>query len=308
MATRAADRVPARDASISAYLDGIGRIALLDAADEVRLAQQIDTGHKAAARLGSETIPVAEQERLRRAVTAGQRARDRFLESNLRLVVSIARRYQGNGLDLGDLIQEGNLGLVRAVEKFDWRKGFKFSTYATWWIRQSIARALLEKSRSIRIPARVHDATIAVNAFESRFLAEKGRQPTTEEIAEGSGVDPRLVEEVVRFTATASLDDPVGDDGAAVGDFVTLADDDRPDTSAVERSITEDLHRAISRLPGREALVMAKRYGFEDGVARTQAEIGELLGVTATRVGQIEKAALCRLRHPAFGLREEDLT
>ncbi len=298
-----------RDTSLDAYLDRIGATPLLTASEEVELAQLIDAGREAATRLdASATAPSpAERSRLEATVRRSERARNRFLEANLRLVVSVAKRYRGNGVDLLDLIQEGNLGLVRAVDKFDWRKGFKFSTYATWWIRQAVSRALLEKSRSIRLPARVHDAALTINGFTTRFLAEHGRHPTIEETASGSGVERDLVEEAIGAVAVTSLDAPVGEDGAVMGDFVELSDGEDPDRTVVARAVSGELRRVLARLSDREQLILTKRFGFEDGVPRTLAEIGEILGFTAARVGQLEKLALSRLRHPAFGLRESDL-
>jgi RNA polymerase sigma factor (sigma-70 family) len=301
------ERNGGRDASLAAYLEEIGRTPLLSASEEVDLAQRIDAGRSALHRLDTGAFSEDERAELESAVRRGTRARNRFLEANLRLVVSVARRYRNNGIDLLDLIQEGNLGLVRAVEKFDWRKGFKFSTYATWWIRQAISRALLEKGRSIRVPARVHDAALAVNGFTARFLAEHGRSPTIDETAEGSGIERELVEEVGKSVAVSSLDDPVGEDGAVIGDFVELVEAEAPDGAVEAQAVSNDLRRAVGRLSAREQLILSKRFGFEDGVPRTLGEVGEILGVTAARVGQLEKLALCRLRHPAFGLREGDL-
>jgi RNA polymerase sigma factor (sigma-70 family) len=294
--------------SLSQYLAEIGRAPLLTPAEEVELARAIEAGREAARALEAALTPT-ERRRLRELVDEGAAARDRFLESNLRLVVSIAKRYRNGvpGLDLLDLIQEGNLGLVRAVEKYDWRKGFKFSTYATWWIRQAVQRALLEKGRPVRVPPRVHDAVVTLRSIGDQVHAEGGRRPTPAELAEHSGIDIALVEEALAVSGVTSLEAPVGEDGAVVGDFVELAGDEDPEESALTADVSRELREAIDRLGEREQLIMLHRFGFHDDVPRTRAEIGELLGISAERVHQLEKAALCRLRHPAFGLRERDL-
>ncbi len=294
--------------SLAMYLDEIGRAPLLTAEDETELGRAIEDGREAEKKL--EVADKATERRfLRRQVNAGLQASDRFIESNLRLVVSIAKRYRpsANGMDLLDLIQEGNFGLIRAVEKFDWRKGFKFSTYATWWIRQSVQRALLEKGSPMRVPSRVHDAAVTIHGMRSQFQALQGRTPSLEELAELSGLDVELVAEALAVGSVASLESPIGEDGAVLGDFVELEDEDGPEALAVSAGVSDDLRNAIDRLDERERLIMLRRFGFHDEVPHARAEIGAVLGVTPERVQQLEKAALTRLRHPAFGLRESDL-
>ncbi len=306
-----ADTLPSEGASdsLTMYLAEIGRAPLLSAEDEVALARAMETGREAAAKLAT-TRDLATRRTLESQIEAGRNARDRFLESNLRLVVSVAKRYRTGltGIDLLDLIQEGNLGLVRAVDKFDWRRGFKFSTYGTWWIRQAVQRAMLEKGRPLRVPPRVHDAAVSLHAIRAQFQAERGRTASVAELAERSGMDVGLVEEALSVGDVTSLESPVGEDGAVLGDFIELADEPSPEEIAVTSGVSQELRKAIERLGERERLILLRRFGFHDEVPRTRAEIGELIGLTAERIHQLEKAALCRLRHPAFGLRESDLT
>jgi RNA polymerase sigma factor (sigma-70 family) len=294
--------------SLTRYLDEIGRAPLLAAEDEVLLGRAIEDGRTAEEKLGAATS-APERRRLRREIKAGNEARDRFIEANLRLVVSIAKRYRpnANAMDLLDLVQEGNLGLIRAVEKFDWRKGFKFSTYATWWIRQAVQRSLLEKGNPLRVPSRVHDTAVAIRGVRAQFQAAEGRLPSPEELAELSGIEVDLVSEALAVGQVASLESPIGEDGAVLGDFVQLADDDGPEVQAVNAGVSDDLRRAIGRLDEREQLIMLRRFGFHDEVPHARAEIGAVLGITPERIQQIEKAALTQLRHPSFGLREDDL-
>jgi len=242
--------------------------------------------------------------------------------------VANARRYANtSGIDFLDLIQEGNLGLIRAVEKFDWRKGFKFSTYATWWIRQAITRAIADKSRTVRIPVHLHDTLAAVRAAQASLKAELGRDPKPAEIAEEAGVTVDKVELALGVADTVSLEQPVGEDGAQLGDFIEDEDAVDPVRVTEEMDIADNLRRSIGRLPEREGRILALRYlrrsigrlperegrilalryGFLDGVPRTLEEIGEEFNLTRERIRQLEKLALCRLRHPSFGIREQDL-
>ena len=294
--------------SLSRYLAEIGSSPLLTAEEEVELAQAIESGIAAETSLLTADSPTGRRELIELA-EAGRRAKDRFLESNLRLVVSIAKKYRTGltGTDLLDLIQEGNLGLVRAVEKFDWRKGFKFSTYATWWIRQAVSRALLEKGRPIRVPPRVHDAAISLKAVGAQFQAEVGRTPTIEELVDRSGISRATVEEALSLSDIASLEAPVGEEGAVLGDFIETDEEPSPEQVAIDGGISRELMSAIARLGEREQIILRGRFGFDDNVPRTRAEIGASLGLSAERIHQLEKRALCVLRHPAFGLKERDL-
>jgi RNA polymerase sigma factor (sigma-70 family) len=292
--------------SLTRYLTEISRHELLTADEEVELAQAIETGRDAAEQLASVSVRGAEKVRLQRAVRKGKEARDQFAQSNLRLVVSQAKRYRSQyGIEFIDLIQEGNLGLIRAVEKFDWRKGFKFSTYATWWIRQSMQRAVAEKSRTVRLPNSLHDTLVTLNGARNRLLSELGRDPTEAELAHESGLTLDAVYEAQMVADSISLESPIGEDGAVLGDFVAHDDDQDPVVEAERASVIEALREAIGRLPEREAYILAMRVGFEDGLPRTHEEIGGNLGLGPTRVRSIEKLALSKLRHPAFGLREE---
>jgi len=298
--------------SITLYLESVGRHDLLTAEEETTLAQAMEEGRRAAARLqaAGDGPSLAEGAALRRAVRAGEEARDRFISANLRLVVANARRYAGAaGLDLGDLVQEGNLGLMRAVDKFEWRRGFKFSTYATWWIRQALARAVAEKGRLVRIPGQLHETLGTVRASAAGLRARLQRAPTTEEIAQESGVPVDEVARALLVGDELSIDQPVGEDGALLADFIS--DEDAEDVSnSVERAeVAALLREAVARLEEREHHIIAARYGFlGDTVPRTLEEIGGDYGLTPERIRQIEKRALSKLRHPAFGLRAEDLT
>ena len=287
---------------VSQYLTAIGNFDLLTAEQEVELAQKIESGEKASLKLQKKQFKDKKGEiRLKRDRKKGAEAKDAFLTANLRLVVANARRYANtSGIDFLDLIQEGNLGLIRAVEKFDWRKGFKFSTYATWWIRQAITRAIADKSRTVRIPVHLHDTMAAVRAAQAQLKAELGRDPKPQEIAKEAGVGVDKVE-------LASLEQPVGEDGAQLGDFIQDEDASDPSLIVQDLDVAESLRDSISRLPEREGRILALRYGFYDGVPRTLEEIGEEFDLTRERIRQLEKLALCRLRHPSFGIREQDL-
>jgi RNA polymerase primary sigma factor len=294
---------------VSQYLTAIGEYDLLTAEMEVEFAQKIEAGQDAAERLENKDFKTRKEELdLRRHARQGRNAKDAFLTANLRLVVANARRYANtSGIDFLDLIQEGNLGLIRAVEKFDWRKGFKFSTYATWWIRQAITRAIADKSRTVRIPVHLHDTLAAVRAAQASLKAELGRDPKPDEIAEEAGVTVDKVELALGVADTVSLEQPVGEDGAQLGDFIE--DDEAVDPVRVteEMDIANSLRKSIERLPEREGRILGLRYGFLDGVPRTLEEIGEEFNLTRERIRQLEKLALCRLRHPSFGIREQDL-
>ncbi len=294
---------------VSQYLTAIGEYDLLTAEQEVELAQKIESGEDAAVRLEAGDYKDKKQEiELRRKERHGKEAKDAFLTANLRLVVANARRYANtSGIDFLDLIQEGNLGLIRAVEKFDWRKGFKFSTYATWWIRQAITRAIADKSRTVRIPVHLHDTLAAVRAAQASLKAELGRDPKPEEIAEEAGVTVDKVELALGVADTVSLEQPVGEDGAQLGDFIEDEDATDPVQITEELDVAQSLRVSIERLPDREGRILALRYGFYDGVPRTLEEIGDEFSLTRERIRQLEKLALCRLRHPSFGIREQDL-
>jgi len=284
---------------INQYLAGIGAYDLLTADQEVELAQRIEAGQQAQTVLeaGQET-DLKERTRLQRSVRDGRDAKSEFLTANLRLVVSNARRYANvSGMDLLDLIQEGNLGLIRAVEKFDWRKGFKFSTYATWWIRQAITRAIAQQSRTVRIPVHLHDILGTVRSAQHALAADKGRLPTPEEISSETGIDlPRVKQALDATDTVASLEAPIGDDGAILGDFIQDDEVDDPARAIEELELQETLMRSLSKLPEREAAVLSLRFGLHDGRPRPLKEVADELELSSERVRQIERNALARLR------------
>ncbi|MFD4986428.1 RNA polymerase sigma factor [Streptomyces sp. NPDC058374] len=287
------------------YLREIGRIPLLSAADEVELARRIEAGVFAAEKLagGGCTDQVLAGD-LGRLVVLGERAKGRLIEANLRLVVSVAKRYTGRGLTMLDLVQEGNLGLIRAVEKFDYTRGFKFSTYATWWIRQAMSRALADQARTIRVPVHVVELINRVVRTQRALLQEAGREPAAEEVGDRLGLTAEKVEEVLRLAREpVSLHAPVGgEDDVFLGDLIEDADAASPAESAALLLLRQHLDAVLATLGDRERQVVQLRYGFDDGRPRTLEEIGRLFGVTRERVRQIESKTLRRLReHTAAG-------
>ena len=308
--TAARSRTEPLPDGLSLYMEEMGRYDLLTAHEEVELAQEIEAGRQAALRLdeGDHDGP-KEAAELRRAVRTGTLAKDRFIASNLRLVVANARRFaNANGLEMGDLVQEGNLGLIRAVEKFDWRKGFKFSTYATWWIRQALQRAVAEKSRVVRIPVHLHETLGTIRSAAGTLRGILGREPTPVELSEETGIDLVQVERALAVASEVAIEQPVGEDGAELADFIADGDADDIGLQAEREDVARELRSAISRLDERERTILSARFGFsEDGIPRTLEEIGAVLKLTPERIRQLEKRALAKLRHPAFGLREEDL-
>ncbi|GIU92331.1 MAG: RNA polymerase sigma factor SigA [Acidimicrobiia bacterium] len=281
---------------VAQYLHGVGGYELLTAEDEVRLAQEMEAGREAAQRLErGEVSDPEERRRLERTVRKGEAAKDAFVAANLRLVVSNARRYAGNQLELLDLIQEGNLGLIRAVEKFDWRKGFKFSTYATWWIRQAMQRALAQHANTIRIPAGLFDILPRVRQAVDELSTRLGRAPTPEEVAEETGVEVSTVERALDLAQVVALETPVGEDGAQLGDFV--ADEDAPDPEEeVERIIlSEALEEALSKLTDLQRELLVLRFGLVDGRPRPMVEITEATGLPEHQARDEINAALAVL-------------
>jgi len=279
--------------AIGLYLESVSTHDLLTAEDEIRLARVIERGRDAEQELAGDTeIETEERVVLVRYIRQADHAKQQFIRSNLRLVISIAKRYTGRGLDLLDLIQEGNLGLIRAVEKFDWRKGFKFSTYATWWIRQAITRGLGNHGRTIRLPVHMVDIVRTVQEAELTLREGLRRTPTISEISEVSGLEE--VKILVALNApsdTVSLDRPVGDDGdAELSDFVEDDDAKDPFATVAESARREELARALGTLDNREQTVLVLRYGLN---------VGDHLGITRERVRQIETRALGKLRHPS---------
>ncbi|HSF87511.1 MAG TPA: sigma-70 family RNA polymerase sigma factor [Acidimicrobiia bacterium] len=306
---RGAKQAPVSD-PIGMYLEEVSSHTLLDAEDEVRLARTIEAGRRAQSRLDTAgKLARADRLALEEAVHAGEEARAEFVRSNLRLVISIAKRYTGRGLDMLDLIQEGNLGLMRAVEKFDWRKGFKFSTYATWWIRQAITRGLGNHGRTIRLPVHMVDVVRTVQETGLSLLETNRRAPTVDEISQMSGLDSdKVVVALNAPTDCVSLDRPVGEDGdAELSDFIQ--DDGAVDPFVVvsEDARRAELQRALTLLDERERMVVILRYGLQGHQPRTLSDVGKELGVTRERVRQIEHRALSKLRHPSCAYDLESL-
>jgi RNA polymerase sigma factor (sigma-70 family) len=283
------------------YLTELGSYPLLTAADESRLAQAIADGRTATARLAAGDVASRSERRdLEAAVAAADQARRRFIQSNLRLVVSIAKRYQTPGMSLLDLIQEGNLGLMRAVEKFDHRKGFKFSTYATWWIRQAIGRGIADKGRTIRLPSHLMDTLATLSRSSGTLLKALGREPTARELADDTGIPLDKVEAALHAAPDlVSLSVAIGEDGdSELGDLVADPDVEAPfdaAAAAVERS---NLRTLLQNLDERERTVIEMRFGLGDDEPLTLDEVGRQFNLTRERIRQIEAKALTKLRHP----------
>jgi len=296
--------------TVGLYLERVSGHTLLTAEDEVRLARAMEKGRKAQSKLESgEKLTPTDRAKLYRLVHLGEEAKMAFIRSNLRLVISIAKRYSGRGLDLLDLIQEGNLGLIRAVEKFDWRKGFKFSTYATWWIRQAITRGLGNQARTIRLPVHMVDVVRTVQETEQLLAEELHRAPSREEIAESSGLDLEKVNAALNAPSdTVSLDRPVGEDGdAELQDFVE--DERMPDPflHAAEVLRRQHLLDALELLEETEKKVVLLRFGLDGSEPRTLSDVGKMFNLTRERVRQIEGRALAKLRHPSSVVELESL-
>jgi len=290
--------------SVQHYLQEIGRVSLLSAAEEVELAERMERGEAATRRLGSAEVMSRQlRSALHTDVISGQEARRHLIQANLRLVVSIAKKYVGRGLSLLDLIQEGNIGLMRAVEKFDYHKGNRFSTYATWWIRQAVTRAIAEQGRTIRLPVHMSESVGQVKRAAERLAQALERQPTTEEIATALGQPVERIERVLEAARRpVSLETPVGEDGEhTLGDF--LQDDELPTPAefASQQLLRRDLAAALDHLNERERRIIDLRYGLADGQRRTLEEVGKVLGMTRERARQIEAEALRRLRAPDVG-------
>jgi RNA polymerase primary sigma factor len=291
------------------YLKEIGKVPLLTAEQEVTLAKRIEAGVHANERLDGDELGSEEQRTNLLAISRdGDLAKRQLTEANLRLVVSIAKRYVGRGMALLDLIQEGNLGLIRAVEKFDYTKGFKFSTYATWWIRQAITRAIADQARTIRIPVHMVETMNKVLRIQRQMLQELGREPTVEEVAAKVEMTSDKVREIQRIAQEpVSLETPVGEeDDSLLGDFVEDPNVIAPATAAARALLSEAIEEALQELNDREQQVVRLRFGLEDGQIRTLEEVGKEFGVTRERIRQIESKTLAKLRHPTRSQRLRD--
>ena len=295
------------------YLKEIGKVDLLTAAEEVDLAMKIEAGLKAteeleAAEAAGTELSRRDRRRLSRVEQIGLDAKDQLIEANLRLVVSIAKRYVGRGMLFLDLIQEGNLGLIRAVEKFDYTKGFKFSTYATWWIRQAITRAIADQARTIRIPVHMVETINKLVRIQRQLLQELGREPTPEEIGAKMDMTAERVREIQKISQEpVSLETPIGEEeDSQLGDFIEDHDAVRPDDAASFSMLQEQLRKVLDGLAERERKVIELRFGLVDGRPRTLEEVGREFGVTRERIRQIESKTLAKLRHPSRSSKVKD--
>ena len=304
------DDIPVQNLTISGatadpvkdYLKQIGKVALLNAELEVELAKRIEAGLFAEEKLGTASkLTPAERRDLNWVVKDGQRAKSHLLEANLRLVVSLAKRYTGRGMQFLDLIQEGNLGLIRAVEKFDYTKGYKFSTYATWWIRQAITRAMADQARTIRIPVHMVEVINKLARVQRQLLQDLGREPSPEELAAELDMTPEKVVEVQKYgREPISLSTPLGEDGdSEFGDLIEDTEAVVPADAVGFTMLQQELERVLDSLHPREAGVIRSRFGLGDGVQMTLDQIGEKFGVTRERIRQIESKTMSKLRHPS---------
>jgi RNA polymerase primary sigma factor len=289
------------DDVISMYMKEVGTIPLLSAEDEQELALALREGKAAEVLLTNDDLNPDQRERLEEKAKRGQEARARFIEANSRLVISIARKYLGRGLPLSDLMQEGNLGLIKAVERFDPDMGHRFSTYATWWIRQAVLRAVADQGRTIRLPAHIVDELNKVHRVGKRLAQELGREPTNEELADELEVPTDRVSELLRVAGQPlSLETPVGEEEeSTLAEFIEDEDTPTPSSMASKAMIWERVEDALDSLTPREARVLRLRYGLEDGEDYTLEQVGEKLGLTRERIRQIQSQALRRLRHPS---------
>jgi len=291
----------ASDDTISLYLKEMARVPLLTAEEEIRLAKQYEQGRNARRRLAKNGLEPEERERLEAMVERGEAARAHLIKANTRLVVSIAKRYLGQGVPFLDLIQEGNLGLIKAVEKFDYRRGHRFSTYATWWIRQAITRALADQGRVIRLPVHLSDRIRKVYQTSQQLEQDWGRQPTPEEIANELGLPPQKVQWMLKVSQRPlSLEKPVGEEeDSELGSFIEDSSSPTPTDSAYHHLLQEKLEDILTSLTPREARILRLRFGLQDGRSYTLEEVGQKFGLTRERIRQIEHEALDRLRHPS---------
>ena len=301
------------DDPVRMYLKEIGKVNLLTSEEEVELAQAMTAGTEAQAQMdelmqSGEEIPEELLKELEKTIKRGEKARQRLAEANLRLVVSIAKRYVGRGMQFLDLIQEGNLGLIKAVEKFDYVKGFKFSTYATWWIRQAITRAIADQARTIRIPVHMVETINKVIRVSRQLLQELGHDPSAEEIAEEMNMPAERVREIMKIAQEpVSLETPIGEEeDSHLGDFIPDEDASEPAEAASFTLLKEQLVEVLSTLTPREEKVLKLRFGIEDGRTRTLEEVGKEFNVTRERIRQIEAKALRKLRHPSRSKKLKD--
>jgi RNA polymerase primary sigma factor len=285
------------------YLREIGRVSLLTGKEETLLAQQVERGERSTERINSGDHALDERMQLLRWAREGKVAREHLIHANLRLVVSIAKKYLGRGMSFLDLIQEGNIGLMRAADKFDYHRGFKFSTYATWWIRQAITRAIADQSRTIRLPVHVGETINRVLRTTNRLQQSMEHDPTPDEVAGELGIPPEKVRRALEASRqTVSLETPVGAEGDSVlGDFIEDNGAAAPLESAAQHILREQIEIVLQKLPERERRIIQLRYGLQDGHYRTLEEVGREFGITRERIRQIEARVLRKLRHPHYG-------
>ncbi len=290
------------DDTIGLYLKEVSRVPLLTATEEVELAQRIERGRMAREELAKGNVSSRRRLELRRLIEDGWAAREHLITANSRLVISVAKKYMGRGVPFLDLIQEGNIGLIRATKKFDYRRGHKFSTYATWWIRQAVTRAIADQGRTIRVPVHMGDQINKLLRVQHQLTQRLGREPTVEEVADALEVPPKKVENMIQVARRPlSLETPTDDEEDSVlGDFIEDDEAPPPDDTATYNLLREHLGEVLNGLPPREVRILQLRYGLLDGQAYTLEEVGRKMGVTRERVRQIEAQALSRLRHPSI--------
>src|SRR5512137_2117063 len=290
------------DDTIGLYLKEVSRVPLLTAEEEVELAQRIERGRMAREELARGNVSKRRRIELRKMIEDGWAAREHLITANSRLVISVAKKYMGRGVPFLDLIQEGNIGLIRATKKFDYRRGHKFSTYATWWIRQAVTRAIADQGRTIRVPVHMGDQINKLLRVQHQLTQRLGRKPTVEEVAEALEVPPKKVENMIQVARRPlSLETPTDDEEDSVlGDFIEDDEAAPPDDTATYNLLREHLGEVLNGLPPREVRILQLRYGLLDGQAYTLEEVGRKMGVTRERVRQIEAQALSRLRHPSI--------
>ena len=290
------------DDTIGLYLKEVSRVPLLTADEEVALAQRIERGRMAREELAKGNASPRRRTELRKLIEDGWSAREHLITANSRLVISVAKKYMGRGVPFLDLIQEGNIGLIRATKKFDYRRGHKFSTYATWWIRQAVTRAIADQGRTIRVPVHMGDQINKLLRVQHQLTQRLGREPSVEELAEALDVPPKKVENMIQVARRPlSLETPTDDEEDSVlGDFIEDDEAPPPDDTATYNLLKEHLGEVLNGLPPREVRILQLRYGLLDGQAYTLEEVGRKMGVTRERVRQIEAQALSRLRHPTI--------
>ncbi|MER3545326.1 MAG: RNA polymerase sigma factor RpoD [Chloroflexota bacterium] len=292
------------DDTVGLYLKEVGRVPLLTAEEEVALAKRMERGKIAQERLSKANgqLTPEEREELLRQIEDAKAAREQLINANSRLVISIAKKYIGRGVPFLDLIQEGSIGLIRAAKKFDYRRGHKFSTYATWWIRQAVTRAIADQGRTIRVPVHMGDQINKLLRVSHQLTQELGREPTTAELAEAMGISERKVEQIIQIARRpVSLETPIDEDEeSTLGDFIEDEESMAPAEAATQNLLKEAIREVLAELPPREVKILQLRYGLLDGHSYTLEEVGKKMGVTRERVRQIEAQALSRLRHPAY--------